>query len=214
MHEESDLDLLASELDEVGKALEVELRDRWRRSRSEQGKILKAYRDLYKPKGLFGKFLEAIRLPSKTAYRLIGDAHSVVDLPEFVIRVAESNGIDLARHKFRSTVEALRTQLDGVDPDSENARQIVSNLIEMTKRQHGKPVPGQGSRKDIEAFAERMARAFEAHFKDGSPDVRESGLRYVFEFVAATLRSPIRELTQYGRPALVPKPPKREDLAA
>ena len=69
-----DLDTLAARLGPKGRATEAHLRVRWSRSRGQQGELLKEYQHLYKPLGLFGDFLKAVGLPSKTAYRLIEDA--------------------------------------------------------------------------------------------------------------------------------------------
>jgi hypothetical protein len=58
-------------------------------------------------------------------------------------------------------------------------------------------------------FAERVLRYFKERFGTMPPQKRDSELQYVLELIVNTLRSDIRELKQFGRPALVPKPRKR-----
>jgi len=134
--EESVLDDLALHLDELDREAEAGLRAQWRQSRRVQGQLLKAYRELYRPHGLFGKFLETIGLPSKTAYRLMEDADAVAMIPQQVLAAAEARGIDLAARKNRAAVNDMMSQ--SLEQDlhqfQEHVTEILSNLVEMPRR--------------------------------------------------------------------------------
>jgi hypothetical protein len=130
---ESELDLLASHLDEFDRETEAELRVRWRSSRAEQGRILMEYQYLYRPLRLWLRFLKTINIPTKTAYRLIDDAHAVSALPKPIMKAAAKRGVDLGKRKFRPAVKYIKEQLREVpeDIDEEKAERIVTNVLIM-----------------------------------------------------------------------------------
>jgi hypothetical protein len=133
--EETALDELAFHLEELDREAEAGLRAQWRQSRRAQGELLKAYRELYKPHGLFGKFLETIGLPSKTAYRLMEDADAVAVIPKQVLAAAEARGVDLAARKNRAAVnEMSRSIEEGVQLFGERVAEILGNVVEMPRR--------------------------------------------------------------------------------
>ena len=206
------LDELASKLDPKGRQIEAGLRSRWNASRREQGLVLKAYQDLYKPLRLWKKFLAAVGIVQRTAYRLIDDAEAVSDLPATVLAAAESLGVDLAERKHRSAVAAIKEQLTDVEPNEDSAAQIVSKVIPF-RTPFDASVPASNEDleavkpgKSLEDFTEKTVRAFEARYKDYSEEVRDAEVQYVFEVINATLRSSVCQLQQYGRPELVRKP--------
>ena len=67
-----------------------------------------------------------------------------------------------------------------------------------------------GKKEKLDDFAERVLRHFEERFGTMKPEQRDAELRYVLERIVNKLRADIRELRQYGRPTLVPKPTKRK----
>lgn len=79
----ADLASIARDAGLVGEAASTELRlrehliDVERKlflTRIEKGKILDQYRSIYSPLGLFSRFLQAIAVPRKTAYRWMDEA--------------------------------------------------------------------------------------------------------------------------------------------
>ena len=133
--EESVLNDLALHLDASDREAEAGLRAQWRQSRCVQGQLLKAYRELYKPHGLFAKFLETVGLPSKTAYRLMEDADAVVSIPKEVLAAAEARGIDLAARKNRAVVNQIsRSMEEEFQLFGERVVGILNNVVEMPHR--------------------------------------------------------------------------------
>lgn len=214
------LDELASQLNPNERRIELGLRSRWNASRREQGLVLKAYQDLYKPLRLWKKFLTAVGVVHRTAYRLIDDAAAVSDLPAVVIEAAKSRGFDLAEYKYRSAVAAIKRQLTDIEPDEEQAAQIISNVIPFrapTGSIDEGPVQSSAATKtecSLEDFADRTVKSFEDRYRGASQRVRDAEVQYVFELVNATLRASITNLRQYRRPALVTKPSLRKERVA
>lgn len=214
------LDELASQLNPNDQRIELGLRSRWNASRREQGLVLKSYQNLYKPQRLWKKFLAVVGIVERTAYRMIEDAAAVSGLPAAVIEEADSRGFDLAEHKYRSVVAAIKEQLTDVGPDAEQAAKIISNVIPFPAQLRSSDTEGTKSpvapkpQSSLEDFAARTVRTFEARYQGISQSVRDDEVQYVFELVNATLRSSVRELRQYERPALVPKPPLQKEQVA
>lgn len=214
------LDELASQLNPNDQRIELGLRFRWNASRREQGLVLKSYQTLYRPLRLWKKFLAAVAIVQRTAYRLIEDAEAVSDIPPVVFHAAESLGYDLAERKYRSAVAAIREQLTDVEPDIEQAAQIISNVIPFRAQSHSSDADSNQSAAtsqtqcSLEDFAARIIRTFEVRYQGASQADRDAEVQYVFELVNATLRSSITNLRQYGRPALVAKPALRKERVA
>jgi hypothetical protein len=123
-------------------------------------------------------------------------------LPAAVIEAAEDRRIDLARKKYEPEVKAIAEM---VGPNEvigkEEAIQIVAKIIPISPASKDvKP------RESLDDFANRTTKSFEKRYAGILPEVRDVELRYILELVNATLRTSVKELRQYGRPALVPKP--------
>jgi hypothetical protein len=209
---ESFLNDLWSRLDERGRKIEAGLRPRLIKSRSELGDVLRGYQKLCKPDGLFTSFLKALGIPKKTAYRMMEDADSIKSLPPSILKAAQGRNIDLAKRKYRTAVKAVLLEEQGneVEPDQQQAEEIISKIVAFKKPSD----VAQSARFSLEEFADREVRSFQAQFNGIPPEVRDQELRYIFEFISATFRSEVNQLTRYGRPTLVPKPDTRKDRIA
>ena len=211
------LDELASKLDANERRIELGLRSRWNASRREQGLVLKAYQDLYKPLRLWKKFLRRLACSPHCVPDSLQMPAAVSDLPAVVIEAAKSRGFDLAEYKYRSAVAAIKRQLTDIEPDEEQAAQIISNVIPFrapTGSIDEGPVQSSAATKtecSLEDFADRTVKSFEDRYRGASQRVRDAEVQYVFELVNATLRASITNLRQYRRPAPSHKavPPKR-----
>jgi hypothetical protein len=82
-----------------------------------------------------------------------------------------------------------------------SASHSKSRCSKKTKKATPKP--------DLEAFAERVVKQFEDRYRSATPQQRDAEVRYILELQVNRLRAPIRELRQFGRPTLVPKPKKQ-----
>jgi hypothetical protein len=187
-------------------------------SRFNLGKALSSYRAFFKAERGWMEAANIIacglRRCEKTVRNAISDYEQLsAALPAKVIEVAELRGIDLARQKFQPTVKSIEGTINSNDVVSEDqAAQIVDSIIACKTANRTakspKPVPS------IEDFADRTAISFEKLLNGASSEVREAEVQYVLEYVNARLRTSIRELRQYGRPTLVPKPATRmEEIA-
>jgi hypothetical protein len=187
-------------------------------SRFNLGKALSSYRDFFKAER---GWMEAANIIAcgmhrceKTVRNAISDYEQLsAALPANVIEAAELRGIDLARQKFQPAVKSIEGTINSNDVVSEDqAGQIVDSIIASKTAdkvaKSPRPVP------TIKDFADRTTISFEKLLNGASPEVREAEVRYVLEYVNARLRTSIRELRQYGRPTLVPKPATRmEEIA-
>lgn len=187
-------------------------------SRFNLGKALSAYRDLFKAERGWieasNAIAEALHICEKTVRNKITDYEQLsAALPEEVIQAAELRGIDLAQKKFLSAVKSVEGTISPNHVVSEEqASQIVDNIIACKTAdktaKSPKPVPS------IEEFADRTATSFEKLLRGASPEVRYAEVRFVLESVNHKLGTSIRDLRQYTRPTMVPRPSTSTQEAA
>lgn len=145
------LDELATELSGSDVAKELKLRTQLEKAehrlwmgRCEKGRVLSAYRDLYKPIGKWYDFCEAVGLNQRTALNLINDYTAANAVPEPIHQAAQKRGVDLAEKKNRPVLSKL-IEL-GCDPASdpdalldeaiaEPAAQIEKATCELTPKE-------------------------------------------------------------------------------
>jgi hypothetical protein len=156
----------------------------------------------------------AINVTDRTVRNLISEYEQVsAILPTAVIQETDSRGIDLCQKRY---LPAVKTHEGTIKPDDvvneKQAGQIVDSIIAF--KSADKVANSPKSVPSIEDFANRTAVSFEKLLNGVSPEVREAKVRYVLEYINARLRAPIRELRQYGRPTLVPKPATRKEEIA
>ena len=187
-------------------------------SRFTLGKALAAYRDFFKAER---GWMEAANIIAcgmhrceKTVRNAITDYEQLAAaLPANVIEAAELRGIDLARKKFLPAVKSFERSIKPDDVVSaDQAGQILDSIVACKAAdkvaKSPRPMP------TIEDFADRTAISLERLLTGSSPEVREAEVQYVLEYLNARLRTSIREIRQYGRPTLVPKPATMKEEVA
>ena len=85
--------------------------------RCEKGRVLSAYRDLYKPLGKWYEFCEAVGMDKRTALNHINDYTAAQAVPKAIRDSAQKRGLDLAAKKNRPVLSKL-VEL-GCDPASD-----------------------------------------------------------------------------------------------
>jgi hypothetical protein len=187
-------------------------------SRFNLGRALSAYKDYFKAERGWMEAATIIACGLHKCERTVRNAITDYEklsaaLPAEVIDAAELRGIDLARRKFLPAVKSVEGTIKPNDVVSEEqASQILDHIIACKTADKTAKSPKPVS--SIEDFADRTAISFEKLLRGASPEVREAEVRYVLEYVNDRLRTSIRELQQYGRPTLVPRPSTRKQEAA
>jgi hypothetical protein len=177
-------------------------------SRYDLGRALRAYREYFKVERAWMEAAKviaaAIDRDEKTVFRIIEAYEKAAQLPAMTIKVMLDQDIDPAAAKHARVVEKLlripepKTSEEAAADVTEAFRTLV---LEKAKQASAKP--------DLEAFAERIVKQFEDRYRSAAPQQRDAEVQYILELLVNTLRAPIRELRQFGRPTLVPKPPKQ-----
>ena len=184
----------------------------YRNSRFQLGRVLRDYKIALKAEHGWviaaQAIAEAINRDPRTVFRIIEDFERASELPAIVIEAMEAQKLDPAAPKNAVMVETLaqmpepatrkKAEMEVARVRSEHA--IQKKALRATKKRKNEK---------LEHFAERVLRQFEERFGTMSPERRDAELRFALELIVNTLRADIRELRQYGRPTLVPKP-KRE----
>jgi hypothetical protein len=146
----------------------------------------------------------AMDCDERTVFRIIEDYERASQLPPIILEAMLEQQIEPAAAKNIDVIETLRQIPE--PKTSEEASAVVakafkSRVVQKTKKASAKP--------DLEAFAERIVKQFEDRYRSATPQQRDAEVQYILELLVNTLRAPIRELRQFGRPTLVPKPPKQ-----
>jgi hypothetical protein len=109
-----ELDKLVEGLSTEQVELEVQLRRelvgveaQLRENRWEKGRILAAYREIYRPLKLWYCFCKAVRLSERTALNLINDYVAAKPVAAEVRMAAEQRGLDIAAKKNRKLLAKL-----------------------------------------------------------------------------------------------------------
>jgi hypothetical protein len=152
---------------------------------------------------------ETINRDERTIYRIIEDFERASQLSAIVLDAMEAQKIDPAAPKNAPMVQKLVTM-----PTPETTKQaeavvavVHSEHVLRRKEAKARKKPHEES---VHEFAARVLRQFENRFASIPSLQRDSEIRFVLELIVNTLRSEIRELRQYSRPSLVPKPRGRE----
>jgi len=177
-------------------------------SRYQLGRALRVYREYFKAERAWMEAAKviaaAIDRDEKTVFRIIEDYERAAQLPAITLEAMREQNIDPAAAKHAGVVENL---LRLPEPKtSEKASAVVreafkTHVLQKTKKAAPKP--------DLEAFAERVVKLFEDRYRSAAPEQRDAELQYILELLVNSMRAPIRKLRQFGRPTLVPKPPKQ-----
>ncbi len=177
-------------------------------SRFQLGRVLRQYKMHFKSGhgwvAAAKLIAAAMDREERTVFRIIEDYERASQLPAILLEAMLEQQIEPAAAKNIDVVEAL---LRIPEPKtSEKASAVVreafkTHVLQKTKKASAKP--------DLEAFANRIVKQFEDRYRSAAPQQRDAEVQYILELLINSLRAPIRELRQFGRPTLVPKPPKQ-----
>lgn len=183
----------------------------YRHSRFEFGRTLREYKSHFK--ALQGWVAAAIVIGAaldrdeKTIFRIIADYERAARLPEITIDALLHQNIDPAARKNAPIVEEL-FQL----PQPKTAKQALKVVARVAREQSiakKRKAPAKSATMDFEEFAAKIVKQLEDRYRAVTLQEKENEVRYLFELANSTLRLQIRELRQFSRPALVPKPRQR-----
>lgn len=187
-----------------------------KRSRLDSGRALRAYKVHFKAAHKWvavAKVIGAfIQRDEKTVYRMIADYERASQLPAITIDALLDQNVDPAAGKNVLIVEELLQQ-----PEPETQEQAAKNVARAVTKQSiakkKKKAPAKSATTDFREFAEWMVKKLEDRYRSAPLEQKEAEVRYLFELANSTLRLEIRELRQFSRPALVPKPEQRRAVA-
>jgi hypothetical protein len=184
-------------------------------SRYHLGRALHVYKGYFKAEKRWVAVAKvigaALSRDEKTIFRIIEDFERADQLPAITIEALLEQNIDPAAHKHAEAVEDL---LEMPEPETpEEATSAVSAAMKERSAQRRKKTSSRKTKAGLEEFTDWIVKPFEERYRSFPPEHLDRELQYVFERIANTLRSSIRELRQYSRPALVPKPATREVVA-
>ena len=181
-------------------------------SRYHLGRALSAYSQHFKEKRNWTAAAEliasAILKNKRTVFRMIGDYEWASELPASIIDAMFDQDVDPAAHKNAPIVEELR-QLPEPETPKQAVETVARIVTEHSIAKKKKKAPARSVTSDIEEFGGWLVKRFVDRFRNVVPEQKVSDVRFLFEFVNSTLRTEIRELRQFSRPALVPKPGHR-----
>jgi hypothetical protein len=182
----------------------------YRHSRFEFGRTLREYKRHFKAHQGWVAAAKvigtAIDRDEKTIFRIVADYERAARLPEITIDALLDQNIDPAARKNAPIIEEL---LQGPMPKTtKQALKIVGVAREQSMAKKRK-APAKSITMDFEDFAARVVKQLEERYRTVTPEQKESEIQYLFELANCTLRLEIRELRQFARPALVPKPRQR-----
>jgi hypothetical protein len=146
----------------------------------------------------------AIDRDVKTVFRMIEDYESASQLPAITLEAMREQNIEPAAAKNSDLVETLLKM-----PEPKTSEKASAVAREAFKTQVLQKAKRASVKLDLEAFAERVVKQFEERYRSDTPQQRDAEIQYILELLVNRLRAPIRELRQFGRPTLVPKPPKQ-----
>ncbi len=184
-------------------------------SRYALGRALCAYRSYFKAEGSWTQAVkiiaENIGVGERTVYRLMEGYESASRLPQTMLEVLEEQKIDPAAGKNSDLVDnLLEMPAPKTREEAASAVKAASQSHLEKKRAAKKAIAKLSQRDGLDQFAHRILKQFGERYRSVKAERRDEEVRYILELVVNTLRSDIRELRQYGRPALVPKPTMKE----
>lgn len=184
-------------------------------SRFHVGRTLCAYKELFKAEQLWMQAAKIIATSidrdERTIFRIIDDFEWASHLPAITIDALQDQNIDPAAGKNALIVEDLLQQSE---PETQEqaaktvARAVMKHSIAKKKKAAAKSTPT-----DFREFAEWMVKKLEDRYRSVPLEEKEAEIRYLFELANSTLRLEIRELRQFSRTALVPRPEQRRAVA-
>ncbi len=190
--------------DEVREGLIAAMRGVYK-SHYDFAEWLDRYRKLYKARKTSTAAMEQIATTygcsSRTLYRLLSNYDDAKQLPLVFVDVMREQDLDPVRGENQPLVKTLAAAPKPADRDEARAalNAARTNLVKM------KPAV-QSARSELEDFAARIVRMFEAQYGSYHGADRDEQIRFVLERVVNVLGADVHELRTYGRPDRVPKP--------
>lgn len=182
----------------------------FRSSRMNFGRILRAYKEHYKAARSWTAAMkviaEAIGCDERTVERIIEDYERASSLPALVIDAMEELKINPAAAKNAPVIEKLVQMPLPATREEAAAAVRVAVQDHAAQKKAFKRAESKLAEAGLEEFTAQLVKLFVRRYHSIAPDRRDPEVRYVLEMVVNTLRAEIRDLRQYGRPALVPKP--------
>jgi hypothetical protein len=185
-----------------------------RRTRFKLGHALSNYRRCFKAEQSWMPAVKAIAgaisCSERTVHRIISDYELAAELPAMTLDAMFDLEIDPAAGKNAPLVEELSRI---PEPEThEEAAKAVTNAHQqhVARKKQAKRTGQKAERATLEEFTTRTVKQFEAQFRSVPPLIRDGQIRYVFEHIVNSLRSNVREVRQFSRPSLVPKPEVKE----
>ena len=184
-------------------------------SRYQLGRAIAAYKSFFKQEGSWTRaaklIADYIGTSERTVHRIMEEYESASHLPEITLDAMMEQKIDPAAGKNADLVENL---LEMPAPETRDearaAVRVVSQAHLEKKRLARKPIAKFSGTDDLDQFAQRVVRQFAERYRTATPEHRDAEVRYVLEMIVSSLRADIRELRQFARPALVPRPEAKD----
>jgi hypothetical protein len=152
---------------------------------------------------------EGIDRDERTIYRIVDDYERASHLPAIVLEAMEAQRLDPAAPKNAPMVQKLMAMPKPQTPKQAEVVVAVVHSEHGLRRKEAKAAK-KPYEENVDEFAARILRHFKDRFGTMAAQQRDNELLFALELIVNSLRSDIRELRQYSRPALVPKPVGRE----
>ena len=177
-------------------------------SRFQLGRVLRQYKLHFKSGhgwvAAAKLIAAAMDREERTVFRIIEDYERASQLPPIVLEAMREQQIEPAAAKNSDLVETLLKM-----PEPKTSEKASAAVRQALKKQGLQKTKKDAPESDLEAFAERVVKQFEDRYRSATPQQRDAEVKYILELLVNRLRAPIRELRQFGRPTLVPKPKKQ-----
>lgn len=177
-------------------------------SRFQLGRVLRQYKMHFKSEhgwvAAAKLIAAAMDRDVKTVFRMIEAYETASQLPAITLDAMREQNIDPAAAKHAGVVANLLRL-----PEPKTSEKASAVVREAFKKQVLQKAKRASVKADLEAFAERVVKQFEERYRSATPQQRDAEVQYILELLVNRLRAPIRELRQFGRPTLVPKPSKQ-----
>ena len=177
-------------------------------SRFQLGRVLRQYKLHFKSGhgwvAAAKLIAAAMDREERTVFRIIEDYERASQLPPIVLEAMREQQIEPAAAKNSDLVEILLKM-----PEPKTSEKASAVVLEALKKQVLQKAKKASVKADLETFSERIVKQFEDRYRSATPQQRDAEVKYILELLVNRLRAPIRELRQFGRPTLVPKPKKQ-----
>ena len=177
-------------------------------SRFQLGRVLRQYKMHFKSEhgwvAAAKLIAAAMDREERTVFRMLEDYERASKLSPIILEAMREQQIEPAAAKNSDLVEILLKM-----PEPKTSEKASAVVREAFNKQVVQKAKKASVKADLEAFSERIVKQFEDRYRSATPQQRDAEVLYILELLVNRLRAPIRELRQFGRPTLVPKPKKQ-----